>query len=829
MSGLSRPLPGSTSQLARPLFTLFSRTRGARWGAVLVFITAFGMMVLHVITQSLTLSGQQRADSALGVHEASTTALPGVPLGEAAPEEEIRELLSDYGAERIDVMLTISPLQGGGSAKEFSYTEVDLAGGAFPDRFSLIDGTWPTEPGQACVSPAGAEEVRPGTTLGFYFGAVPLTVSCVAHDRFAQDAVSLYAAPGGWAQAQGTIDREQAQRWNATATLTVLWSGGELLSAYEALVAQLGDGESPADVDFGDAGGPVLLRDSLLMNTRSFNAVSNPWLFLVPLAALPVISGFVSAWGGGRLLAGSVQTLYTLGLKRSRLRSVTVILPLVWTIVGTVAGVLAGVLLSSGIRWVMGRTSTTVLGPVVGTPVVVAIVVGGVVLGVLIGTVPQALRMTLSRSPEWGWLRLSRIVWPSRLLAVGLSLLAVSAAVALTPRGEVTESRLLSAAVLYGMAVVLLALVLVPMMGRSQKRPALHVASQQVLQASGSWVIVVIFGVQGLLATAGVTLSTSGVQSFNDSLVTTMPAGQARFRPVMDNPDDGRALTMEVAKDAALDSYFTVDMVLAGTHLGDGSVYVADNVSDAAVFAGVSQLSAASVDALTDGHVLRSRAVDGEDLLLVGESQEGGETVLGRLPVTVDDELDRSMDAVGGIILASAADQLELPPGDYPTVVFPNLTEDQLETLRSSPERLGYSDAWIQLPRPPDEFTVPPRVVSGAVIMTVLGVALALLCSLQVTAGSRPLVAGLRSMGLRRSWTRSLLFDHLSILILVPLVFGVLGGMIGVLAVALVGQVPLSLHVPWGLVALVLAGPILGFVVALLISHVRLSAAERLG
>ena len=286
---------------------------------------------------------------------------------------------------------------------------------------------------------------------------------------------------------------------------------------------------------------------------------------------------------------------------------------------------------------------------------------------------------------------------------------------------------------------------------------------------------------------------------------------------------------MEVAKDAALDSYFTVDMVHAGTHLGDGSVYVADNVSDAAVFAGVSQLSAASVDALTDGHVLRSRAVDGEDLLLVGESQEGGETVLGRLPVTVDDELDRSMDAVGGIILASAADQLELPPGDYPTVVFPNLTEDQLETLRSSPERLGYSDAWIQLPRPPDEFTVPPRVVSGAVIMTVLGVALALLCSLQVTAGSRPLVAGLRSMGLRRSWTRSLLFDHLSILIVVPLVFGVLGGMIGVLAVALVGQVPLSLHVPWGLVALVLAGPILGFVVALLISHVRLSAAERLG
>ena len=173
MSGLSRPLPGSTSELARPLFTLFSRTRGARWGAVLVFITAFGMMVLHVITQSLTLSGQQRADSALGVHEASTTALPGVPLGEATPEEEIREVLSDYGAERIDVMLTISPLQGGGSAKEFSYTEVDLAGGAFPDRFSLIDGTWPTEPGQACVSPAGAEEVRPGTTLGFYFGCSP--------------------------------------------------------------------------------------------------------------------------------------------------------------------------------------------------------------------------------------------------------------------------------------------------------------------------------------------------------------------------------------------------------------------------------------------------------------------------------------------------------------------------------------------------------------------------------------------------------------------------------------------------------------------------------
>lgn len=813
-----------------PLLKLFARTPGARWGALIAFVVAFGLMTFHVVSQSLTLSGEQKADGQLGVYEIASQAVPTVPLGTRPPSERVQEILQMHGAERVDSELLVNPLQGDARVVDAGYVESDFVGLSFPARFTLLEGSWPTEPGQACVSPSLRETLAPGTRIDFYGGALPLTINCVVEDQYSTDSDWFYAAPGTWARSADQISAEDAARWDTEATLTVLWSGGDLIGGSEALMVEF-LGQEMLDAEYGVDGGPVLLRDTLVHDHRGMNVLSNPWIYLVPVILVPILGALISTWASGRLLSRSMTTLHALGLRRNHLRVLTVLLPLMMVLTGTLIGVMTGWLTGGLVRAVLESALTRPLGPVTATGQLVGMIVLGSVVGIGMGSTLPLVKAGSAGKTDNSWMWAAKIPWPSTPFVVGFAVLAVAGALFLMQDGS-SQTAMVGAVLLWGTSLVILLPVMIRWLsGRRTGSPTIMLAGRQVMMASGTWLIAIVFGVQALLATGGLTAMTSAVGTFNDQQVSTTPPDQARLF-VHDTAAPGIApqiigeITDDIQASTPLE-YWQLDL---NTSVGDGAVYALSSVADVTRFAGVDSLAPEVATALQDGAVLRAQPAGGTTLDLLGEEDGSGtQKTLARLPIVVLESLDPSMQATGGVVLTSTAEEAGVLDNALAGVAFTELSSEQLQALSTAPDRLGFSDSWLLLPRPPDVFPVPAPVVTGSAILVGVGIIIALVYAAQSTAGMRPLVAGLRSLGLRRSWSRSVVVLQLCLVIVLPTVVGAAAGIMGFLVTVAVSGQPFELHVPWGLLSLLIGGAAVSFAVGALFSQGRLRPAERIG
>ena len=225
------------------LLPVFARTRGSWWTAAAAAVAALVIVVLHAVTQGLTLSPAQRADALYGRFDHMRAGVASYPLGSGPDIAALSSSLGAAGATDVGVELYAREL---GDAQEMSlgavrYEEHDLTGTP-TGTVTLVGGTVPQHPGEVCASTALAERLNGASQVSFLDGALSLRVTCRAVDDHIRDGITVYAAPGTWAEAGQGLSQEALRRWGVTATANVFWSGGDGMEGSSALAAALGGG-----------------------------------------------------------------------------------------------------------------------------------------------------------------------------------------------------------------------------------------------------------------------------------------------------------------------------------------------------------------------------------------------------------------------------------------------------------------------------------------------------------------------------------------------------------------------------------------------------------
>lgn len=610
--------------------------------------------------------------------------------------------------------------------------------------------------------------------------------------------------------------------------MTTFWTGGEIVPAYDALMASTGT--QVLEYEAGSAAGNLAIKDELVARPRSFNAETSPWTFLVPLLLLPPLAGFISGLTGGGLFSRSLDSLHRLGVRRRRLHLLSIGLPAALALGGAALGALLGLAMAQAARLLLEQGANAPLGPVVGTATVVAITAAGLILGSVLGGLVSSLRARRRANPGQAWLRLPRIPWPKAWALGLLAALCVGAGIWIS-RGTPKASTMVSGVVLFGAAAVLLTPVAISVWARGRRRNRRTLlAGRQIMAGGGTWVIVLLFGLQALLATGGLTAFTSSIGSFNDTLSRVAPLDEVRIEVVEEGEPTGmrERVAALLAEDLGQPRSYAYGGVYGPTDAADGLVFTVQTPQDAADFLGLDQLPDEAARAFEAGGVLRKTQAPGDKLQFLEDTgADAGAQALASVPVTVVAEADESLNSTGGLMKAEAAQAAGLPVMSR-GIAFTDLTPQQVGQAGTAPDRLGFSGSWLLIPEAPDTFDIPPRLVQGAWIMTGLTLVLALVYSAQVATSMRPLAAGLRSQGLNARWTRGVALRQLAMVVLWPTLVGVIGGALGFLAVVSLGEREIALHVPWNVVAVLLGGSALSFAVGAVLCQRGVRLNERI-
>ncbi|MDO4239686.1 hypothetical protein [Micrococcus sp.] len=788
------------------------------------------IMVLHAVTQGLSLSPEQQAEGYFGGFERAQTTVTSYPLGADVDIVALDAAMTRAGATEVGSTLAVIDLglPQGSAVDGIRYEELDLSADTPTGTVRLLDGTVPTAPGQVCLSPALAEKLGATTDVAFFDGALTLTPTCTAVDDHRRDSVAVYAAPGTWGAAGAGLAEDELRRWGVTASFNVYWSGGDA-DVVAAAMRSTVETSSPDAAEAGAPEAPESVTD-FTDRPRTFNALSNAWGFLIPLLVVPALTSAIAGWGGARLMARSVDTLAALGLRRSRTRQLTLLPPLLLSALGALTGVALGALLGWAARSLLAALLPQPLGPWVGLPTVGATVLGMSLLGALIGSGLAMLRLSPRLREDLSWARRARVPWPSTLVLLGLMALCLLAAVFVASTGMQSTMRAAVVA-LVGMAAVLVVPLVLGLRARRglAQRPAALLRSRLVTAAGGAWLVMVLFGFQAVLTTGTLTAVTSSVQTFNDSLVSAVPEDQARLAlQSIGDTTIAQSIVEDTREVLGTDDDFTFTQLEAPTTMRDGPVVVVETARQAADVLGLPELDAATSDALQEGAAVRGGATPNGRLGVEDpEAAEPG-VVVADLPVHVVDGVSGSLATGGAVILASTASGLPIAQSSPIAHVFPRLDPEQRAAAVRLPEELHFSPEWMDLPRAPDTVDVPEAIAWGAGLLSALGVVLALIYGLQAGAAGRRVLAGARAMGLRTSWVRTVLAGQIGWVVVAPTVVGVVGSSLGVAMLNAWQEVPVDLHVPWSLVGTMAVGTLVAFVGAVWLSLRGLTVRERI-
>lgn len=806
--------------LMAPVLRLAGRTRGARWGFVACALTAIAVLLLHGVSQSLALSGQQRSQTATGRFEASVQAVPAVPLGQEFDPAEADALLAEHGATDVAHELFVRPLEGSPLGRGIGYLEGDVFEDR-PEAYTLIEGTAPARAGEVCITEPLTEQAPLGTRLEFYGGALNVVITCVARDEFSTGDTTLVAAPGTWA----TTSRATADTplWSSAATVTTFWSGGELMDAYEALLAS--SGNALEEFDSGAPPGNLQIASTLREEPRGYDVESSPWTLAIPAVTLPLLVGLVSALGTASLFARSMESLHRVGLRRSRLRALSLGIPAAAALAGGLVGSLLGLPLVLLSRQVLSNAVDRPLGPVVGQMTVVLILLGALLVGAVGGGAVASWRAHRRATGDWAWLRLPAIPWPSPAVLGCVAAVCTGAALWSSGR-EASSTAMVSTVILLGAALVALTPVPIAAWARGARRERRTLlAGRQVVAGGGTWLIVLLFGLQALVATGGFTAATSSMATFNESTARLTPLDEVRLQ-VPEGPDaagtEGRIVPL-LRADLGDPHTYEYGSVRASTR-GLGLVYTVDTAEDAAAFLGIDALSVDQAQAFDAGAVLRQETLPQDEFHWY---QDDDQTILATAAVMPVPEADDSITGAAGLMKGERAESLGLPTA-HGGVAFTGLDAPLARQAASAADRLGFSGSWLYTPRPPDVFSLPGQMVVGAWISVALTSVVVLVYSLQLSTRLRPLTAGLRAQGLSAGWTRDVAWRQLVMVVLWPTLIGVVGGVVGVLVTMPLMSLAIDVHVPWTLVGALLGGVLVSFLLGAAMCQRGVRMSERL-
>jgi hypothetical protein len=367
----------------------FTRSRALARSTSIVCLAALFLMAMFVTLATLSLSGEQVAERDLGRFGAAVGyGTISLRPGDETFSRDVAQRANGTGASDVMVMLTATDVQLPTTpSREVTLVQADWSARPFPDRYALLSGRWPRQPGEVVVTEPADVYATAGDTLAALGGQARFRVVGTADDRYART-TALLAAPGTWAAlSPHVVDRFSLLR----AQPVLLWSGNGSGRVVDAFTAAVTAAERPA------AGG---LRSAVAASLTTRRALTSraerTWIdrtpagYSIPSLLLPLAAVFLVFGLNDQRFRRTLTVLMSLGVRRATAVTGLSLAVLAWCSAAATTGALAGTGIGAAARVLIGHIRDKPSGPVDGLAVPLLRLVVVIGLGTVFGGVSLA-------------------------------------------------------------------------------------------------------------------------------------------------------------------------------------------------------------------------------------------------------------------------------------------------------------------------------------------------------------------------------------------------------------------------------------------------------
>jgi len=817
----------------------FMRSRSLATSTWLMAAVSATVVALFIGMSALTLSGDQIVEREMGrfafrSYLGNTLTLTPKNASIAA-EIEATALAGGATAPMVTVTsVDVEPAQVDPPTTWF--TEADWERSPFPNRYVLLRGRWPEQPGEVVVAhTSNGSLAELCEELAVLAGHERFTVVGIVDDRYG-DYHAILAAPGTFASIGEAALRNFP---SISAMLTLFWEGSQRQSVIDAvsdfLSRELGQ---PRD-DVALAVAATTQDRSDVSRTRR-----TPWIeripasYGIPALLLPFLASLATFGLSQRRLHRSGTLLVALGLPPGRAAKAIGIAVTGWLMASLAAGVAVGAVIGLIARGVLSRFHLwaqplspfpSLLDPILrlGISAAAACLVGTVWIRFAVvnrqpSSVPEAptARPSASRARRYG-----------EHARHGAATLAACAAILQTPHVDTAaDPMVLAGTIAVGVLLLVPEVVDQAMRLLPNTGPRLRLARQQLVHNRSRTTI----AVAALAAVLGLPL---GYVILFDAMIKT---GQEGLAPdvaphqvlVSETGGKFQAPTPEVlavVREQLGVSRPTVQIrYLWGEHgpvavdgSGLGAVLALDTLDDVSRLIG-RPLTETEQTVLVDGGMLAWDDREGRERVLVTPTAVGAEEV--RLPAVAASLHPAWRMSTNGVLLTATAERLGLPIMDG-GIVFTDVSDADARAARRAVLDAGLDPRQVVLYETVNPFVPRAYFTAAAGLMLVV-----LLCAVAVARAQvltlRRYLGTLIAIGLTPTWAQQVVLAQNTFFVAVSTVVALALAIPPVVVTAMV-MPNFVLSIPWRVIGVVIAAFYLAVLLATVLSCRQIRASDR--
>lgn len=841
VSGLQPSSIGLSLRLGRR----FMRSRSLAVSTWLMAAVSAMVVALFIVMSAFTLSIDQLNEREFGrFHFASNLAkvLEFTPMRSLKPQDaslatKIEAAALAGGATNPMVTLislSVEPAQV--DPPHTRYLEADWSRNPFPDRYILLSGHWPEQPGEVVLAHTeNGSLAASGEWLPVLAGHERFFVVGIADNRYIDDH-EILAAPGTYA---GIGEAALRSFPHLGAYATLYWEGSQRQPVIDAVSASLVQelGLSPDEV------APIVAE---FTRDRTEQRVESPWIdwtpssYAVPSLLLPFLASLAIFGLGQRRLRRSQGLLVAMGLQPAHAARALGLAVTGWLLAALVGGVGAGLLIGIAGRLIITQFHLWAqpLSPLPNLTDPVVRLAASAVVACVVGTVLLRFAVANEHQPQTPAFQEGQPSTPGhRRLGTrvrhGIAVLAACASIFLVSRLDEAPE----AMVLAGTMAVTVLLLVPEVMGWAVRRlprtdPRLRLTRQQLLhdRTRGAIAVAVLAAVLGLPL---------GYLALFDTMIKTAESGL--IPRVTPHQVLVGASGSEFAPPPA-EVLAVVEGQLGATHptvqlrylhdAQDGFIHIKGTLMGAILALDTpDDVSRLIEHSLTEAE--RAALVEGG--LLVWDGRESGERVLvtgietgleeeARLPATAVRIPPAWKRSIHGVLLTDTAKQLKLPVKDG-GVVFTGVSDSEAREARRMVLDAGLDPYHVTIYEPPEVYVPEALFAAAAGLMLIV-----LLCSIAVARAQvltlRRYLGTLIAIGLTPGWARQAVLVQIMFFVAVSIVVALVLA-IPPVVIATVSLSGFVLSIPWRVIGLVIAAFSLAVLIASVLSSRQIRPSDR--
>lgn len=768
-----------------------------------VTLTTALLTIIPAASAALALSPEQLVARDLGDFDASVQLPLVVAAGETAPlTTKFDHALEMAGARAPTDVLTAWGVPLGGSQSTVNVKEGNWAESS--RRYSLTHGAWPMHPGDAVIVNPTSEfsTLTLGSAVSIFNGRRSVTLVGFALDPFAERDSALLTAPGTWKSLGSTL---RVAYPNVTGSVTRFWKATDPIAKESVIDAWVS--ANPVS-DTSDTTGIALsytTRHGLLATSADPLLSRFPLALMVPLIALPLATALLIGVTLRRWLSRTGRTLWQVGVPtalvtRSGRHAAAWI-----AAIGLVTGAAAGTLVAGLVRPALDVVSTQPLSPWS---------VPWSALGLIATGLAAGLLSTLStRRSRWRFISGRWLLQLGLAITVGVTVVALATGITAVSLSVATGSVILAVA-LCSPGLLRVGIRLPSGSSSVARLPRLLINADRTRAAVAISGLIVALA----LPISAITVVLTAEAAEQRASLDTLPAGYVLMQS-LDDEGIPAAIRHRFEDYTGLRNPVPVVMTIDDERSPHFSGAIWEFGSVAAVEKWLRHtLPSDQVQTLRHGLLT---TVDGAANTIT--LRQGKATVtLPAVGLPVEPEWPQN---VGAVVLKGTV------PASFPrapaTLIYPDVTTEQLALVRSAASTLGFSRDYVRYPHATDAVTFPTRYF---VAIAAMGLAPVLIMGAWASAQarqSRPALAGLRALGLPRRTLASVIIRQAGLLVGLATFATVVSVFIVATAVSL-GSDDHLVIVPWQGVVITGASALVSVAVATASGLHRLTSGERL-